>query len=167
MIDTTWSIKSLTELEVLTICNSVIIYIVPAPRETQPQGEDGSRKGRQEWTSLSFTLSWSQSRVLALPTTSIQWPHLSGLGPGVDSGRSRRLGLWSPSSSQPSREGKTPTRRTLVQVPELKDRAMEMGLEGSAQVNMVEQAEHKQTYGVRKLRGMWVVPGDGSNGTLR
>ena len=57
MVDTTWSIKSPTEL--LTTCNLVIIYIV-CPERMQPQGEDGSWKGRQEQTSLSFPLPWSQ-----------------------------------------------------------------------------------------------------------
>lgn len=85
MVDTTWSIKSPTEL--LTTCNLVIIYIV-CPERMQPQGKDGSWKGRQEQTSLSFPLSWSQLRVSALYTTSTQWPPSSGLGPGLDFERS-------------------------------------------------------------------------------
>ena len=61
-------------------------------------------------------------------------------------------------SSQPRKGGKTSTHRAPIQVSEPED---------SAQANIVEQAEHRQTHGVRKLRGLWVVLEEGSNGTLR
>lgn len=141
MVDTTWSMKSPTEL--LTTSNLVVIYIV-RPERMRPQGKEGSGKGRQEQTSLSPPLSWSQSRVPALCTASTQWPPSSGLGPRLDFERSRKLRLI-PNSSQPRKGGKTSTHRAPTQVSEPED---------SAQVNRAEQAEHKQTHGVRKLRGL-------------
>ena len=48
-------------------------------------------------------------------------------------------------SSQPRKGGKTSTHRAPIQVSEPED---------SAQANIVEQAEHRQTHGVRKLRGL-------------